>query len=187
MSVFTILPCFGLSMDAVAVSISSGMAPVAPRRRNALKIALWFGAFQALMPAVGFFVSVTFKDWVEAVDHWIAFALLAFIGARMIREALAPSEQTAERPDPFSPTQLTMLAFATSIDALAVGVSFSLLDIGLLQTVTIIGLTTFGLCYPAVLLGRQLGERFARRAELVGGVVLVGIGVKILVEHTLLG
>lgn len=188
MSLVTILfTAFGLSMDAVAVSVSSGMALAAPRRRNALKMALWFGAFQALMPAVGYFLGVAFKGWVSAFDHWIAFALLSFIGVRMIRQSLVSGGVEGPRSDPFSSRQLAVLAVATSVDALAVGVSFSLLDIGLLQTVAIIGLTTFALCYPAALLGRRLGELFAKRAELAGGLVLVAIGTTILVEHTLLG
>jgi len=188
MSLVTILLTgFGLSMDAVAVSISSAMAPAAPGRREALKMALWFGAFQALMPALGFSLGVAFRGWVAAVDHWVAFALLALIGGKMIREAFARGHEDEGRADRFAPAQLAVLAVATSVDALAVGVSFSLLDIGLLQTVAVIGLTTFALCYPAVLFGRRLGEIFSKRAELVGGLVLVAIGVKILVEHTLLG
>jgi putative Mn2+ efflux pump MntP len=182
-----LLTGFGLAMDAVAVSISSGMTPVVPRRRDAAKMALWFGAFQAIMPAVGYSLGVAFNDWIADFDHWVAFGLLSFIGVKMIREARAAYTDATERADPFSARHLTMLAIATSVDALAVGISFSLLETGLLQTVTIIGITTFALCYPAVLLGRRLGEVFSKRAELVGGLVLVGIGVKILVEHTLLG
>jgi putative Mn2+ efflux pump MntP len=187
MSLVTILLTgVGLAMDAVAVSVSSGMALVAPRRRNALKMALWFGAFQALMRAVGFLVGIASRQWVAAFDHWIAFALLSIIGARMIREALVTDGNDAPRPDPFSSKQLAVLAVATSIDALAVGVSFSLLDTGLVPSMAIIGLTTFALCYPAALLGRQLGELFSKRAELAGGLVLIAIGTKVLVEHTLL-
>ena len=188
MSLLTLLLTgFGLSMDAVAVSVSSGMNLPAPRRRNALKMALWFGAFQAIMPAAGFALGIAYRDWVAAVDHWVAFVLLALIGGKMIREAFAPAEADEAPADRFSPRQLAMLAVATSIDALAVGISFSLLDTSLVEAVTVIGLTTFALCYPAALLGRRLGDVFSKRAELVGGLVLVGIGVKILVEHTLLG
>jgi putative Mn2+ efflux pump MntP len=186
MSYLTVLlTAFGVSMDAVAVSISSGMTPVAPRRRDALKMALWFGAFQALMPALGFALGVAFRDWVSAVDHWIAFALLALIGGKMIHEAFARGDGEPVSSDRFAPRRLLLLAVATSVDALAVGISLSLLDTGLTQTVAIIGVTTFALCYPAVLLGRRLGELFAKRAELAGGLVLVAIGTKILVEHTL--
>jgi putative Mn2+ efflux pump MntP len=187
MSFLTVLLTgFGLSMDAVAVSISSGMTLASPRRRDALKMALWFGAFQALMPALGFALGVAFRDWVAAVDHWVAFGLLSLIGGKMIAEAFAGDGGERAPTDRFSPKQLTLLAVATSIDALAVGISFSLLDIGLAQTVAVIGITTFALCYPAVLLGRRLGGLFSKRAELVGGLILVGIGVKILAEHTLL-
>jgi manganese efflux pump family protein len=187
MSFFTILlTAVGLSMDAVAVSVSSGMAPVEHRHRAALKMALWFGVFQALMPAAGFFLGVAMKDWVAAIDHWIAFGLLSIIGGKMIRESFAAGDGGEQRRDRFSPRQLALLALATSIDALAVGISFSLLEISLAQRVAVIGITTFVLCYPAVLLGRRLGELFSKRAELAGGLVLVGIGVKILLEHTLL-
>jgi len=186
MSLLTILfTGVGLSMDAVAVSVSSGMTLAAPRRRNALKMALWFGAFQALMPAVGFALGIAFKEWVAAFDHWIAFGLLSFIGVKMIREAFAEEPAAAVGDDSLSTRRLLVLAVATSIDALAVGVSFSLLDIRLLHTVAIIGLTTFTLCYPAALLGRKLGEIFAHRAEIAGGLVLIAIGIRILVEHTL--
>jgi putative Mn2+ efflux pump MntP len=188
MSFVTILLTgFGLAMDAVAVSVSSGVNLPAPRRFSALKMAVWFGAFQALMPAIGFVLGVAFKDWVAAVDHWVAFVLLALIGGKMIRVAFAPPEENEARAYQFSPRRLALLAVATSIDALAVGISFSLLDTSLLEASAIIGLTTLALCYPAALLGRHLGDVFSKRAELVGGVVLVGIGVKILVEHTLLG
>ena len=187
MSFFTILLTgVGLSMDAVAVSVSSGMAPMRHRHRSALKMALWFGAFQALMPAVGYYLGVAVKDWVAAVDHWIAFVLLAVVGGKMIYEAFTGDEYAAETRDRFAVGPLAVLALATSIDALAVGISFSLLDIGLAVTVAVIGVTTFALCYPAVLLGGRLGEVFSKRAELVGGVVLIGIGLRILVEHTLL-
>lgn len=188
MSYLTILLTgFGLSMDAVAVSITSGVTLAPPRRRNALKMALWFGVFQALMPAVGYALGSAFKDWVAAFDHWIAFVLLAAIGGKMIHEALGQASEERDTVDPFTPRRLTVLAVATSIDALAVGVSFSFLDIGLWQTVAVIGLTTFALCYPAVLLGRRLGDLFSKRAELAGGLVLVAMGVKILVEHTMFG
>jgi putative Mn2+ efflux pump MntP len=187
MSFFTILLTgVGLSMDAVAVSVSSGMAPVRHRHRAALKMAFWFGAFQALMPAAGYYLGVAVRDWVAAVDHWIAFGLLAVVGGKMIHEAFSGDDRDARPRDPFAVPQLAMLALATSIDALAVGISFSLLDIGLAETVAVIGVTTFALCYPAVLLGGRLGEVFSKRAEFVGGVVLVGIGLRILVEHTLL-
>lgn len=180
-----LLTSIGLAMDAVAVSVSSGMSS-RPRRRDALKMAVWFGGFQALMPAAGFLLGVSFRDWVAAVDHWIAFLLLVFIGGKMVREAFARDDAEADPGDPFETKRMTLLAIATSIDALAVGVTFSLLEISLVQTVGIIGLTTAVLCYPAVLLGRRLGRIFSRRAELAGGIVLIAIGTKILLEHTVL-
>jgi putative Mn2+ efflux pump MntP len=186
-SLLTILiTAVGLAMDAVAVSVTSGLTLTEHRQRNALKMAAWFGGFQALMPAVGFALGVAFRDWVAAVDHWIAFVLLAAIGGKMIHEALTSDGDEPRRTNPFAVRTLAALAIATSIDALAVGISFSLLEIGLVQTVAIIGVVTFVLSYLAVLFGRRVGERFSAHAELAGGVVLIGIGLEILVEHTLL-
>jgi putative Mn2+ efflux pump MntP len=188
MSPLTILlTAFGLSMDAVAVSISSGMSAAPADRRDALKMAAWFGVFQALMPAVGYALGLALRDWVAALDHWIAFGLLTLIGGKMIHEAYATRDAAPVPGDRFAARRLAVLALATSVDALAVGISFSLLDIDVPVAIATIGVTTFALCYPAVLLGRRLGELFSKRAELVGGLVLVGIGVKILLEHTLLG
>ena len=188
MSFLTILiTALGLAMDAVAVSVTSGLTLTDHRQRNALKMAAWFGGFQALMPALGFAAGVAFRDWVAAVDHWIAFVLLAAIGGKMIHEALTSDGDEPRRTNPFAVRTLAALAIATSIDALAVGVSFSLLEIGLVQTVTIIGVVTFALSYLAVLFGRRVGERFSAHAELAGGVVLIGIGLKILIEHTITG
>jgi putative Mn2+ efflux pump MntP len=188
MSFLTVLLTgLGLSMDAVAVSITSGLSPVPPRRRDALKMALCFGAMQAAMPAIGFLLGFAFRDWIAALDHWIAFLLLSAIGGKMIHEAFADEEEAEARVDRFSPKRLVLLGVATSIDALAVGVSFSLLEIGLAEAVAIIGVTTLALCYPAVLFGRRLGALVSKRAELFGGLLLVAIGLKILVEPTLLG
>jgi putative Mn2+ efflux pump MntP len=148
---------------------------------QAIKMAAAFGLFQAAMPALGYAFGIVFRDWVEAVDHWIAFALLGFIGAKMIYESRSAGGDT--QSDPFGTRRLLLLSIATSIDALAVGVSFSLLGVPLLGTVAVIGMVTFALCLPAVWLGKRLGAVMAKRAELLGGVVLIGIGLKILVEH----
>ncbi len=175
----------GLSMDAVAVSISSGMAARPVRRAQALKMALFFGAFQAAMPVVGYLCGSAFHKYLNAIDHWIAFILLGFIGGKMIREAFEKDEDEPDRGRNFETRQLTILAVATSIDALAVGLTFSLLDIPIAIAVGIIGAVTFALCLPAVWLGDRLGSRIAHRAELLGGLVLIGIGTKILIEHLL--
>jgi len=185
-SVFTILlTAAGLAMDALAVSISSGLGLREHRQRRALKMAAFFGGFQAIMPAVGYALGVTFREWVAAADHWIAFGLLAAIGGKMIHESMSNGGDASRRTDPFSTRTLTLLAIATSIDALAVGISFSLLETSLALTAGLIGAVTFAFCYPAVLFGRLAGDRFASHAERAGGLVLIGIGLKILVEHTL--
>ena len=169
-------------MDAVAASISSSMT--AARRVSwpqAVKMAASFGLFQAIMPALGYACGVAFRGWVEAVDHWVAFALLGLIGAKMIYESRRGSGDS--QSDPFRTSRLLLLSVATSIDALAVGVSFSLLGVPLLATIVVIGMVTFALCLPAVWLGKRLGTSVAKRAELLGGTVLIIIGLKILVEH----
>lgn len=169
-------------MDAAAASISSSTAARRVGWLQALKMSLFFGLFQALMPAVGYACGVAFRGWFEALDHWVAFGLLGFIGAKMIYESRRADEDK-EEDDPFSTSRLLLLSVATSLDALAVGVSFSLLGISLLTTVTVIGLVTFSLCLPAVWLGKRLGSVMAKRAEVLGGVVLIVIGCKILIEH----
>lgn len=172
----------GLSMDAVAASISSSTAARRVGWPQAAKAALLFGLFQAIMPAVGYALGVAFRGWLEFLDHWVAFALLGAIGAKMIYESRRDDEGAEDR-DPFGTPRLLLLSVATSLDALAVGVSFSLLGISLLTTVAVIGLVTFSLCLPAVWLGKRLGSAMAKRAEVLGGVVLIAIGCKILVEH----
>jgi putative Mn2+ efflux pump MntP len=169
-------------MDAVAVSISSGMARRKPSWRDALAMAATFGAFQALMPTLGAVLGLAFRDAIEAWDHWIAFAILAAVGAHMIKESL---EDDPERPraHPFQWRSLLVLGIATSLDAAAVGLTLPLIDVPIGYSVALIGLVTFALCVPAVRLGSSLGSRFAHRAELAGGLVLIGIGVKILFEH----
>ena len=174
-------------MDAVAVSISSGMSRGRHAAwRDALAMAGTFGFFQALMPAIGYVGGSLFKDAIEAYDHWVAFFLLGAIGAKMIRESMhsAPGGD-GPKGNPFKPRRLLLLGIATSIDALAVGLTLSLLDFPALASIAIIGVTTFALCLPAVRLGAKLGTAFAHRAEFAGGLVLVLLGAKILLEHTL--
>jgi putative Mn2+ efflux pump MntP len=179
---FALITGVGLSMDAVAASVSS--SSTASHRvgwPQALKMSAFFGLFQAVMPAIGYACGFAFQGWFKSVDHWIAFALLGLIGAKMIHESM--SKDSEQVSDPFATNRLLLLSVATSIDALAVGLSFSLLGISLLMTVLVIGIVTFSLCLPAVWLGKKLGTLMAKRAELLGGIALICIGCKILIEH----
>ena len=171
----------GLAMDAFAVSICKGLSIRGLLPRHALIVGLWFGAFQALMPLIGWLLGAAFADMIAAVDHWIAFALLAFIGGNMIREALGGDE---EECDPsLAPLTMLLLAVATSIDALAVGITFAFLRVSILPAATLIGVCTFVISAAGVKVGNLFGARYKSRAELLGGVVLVLIGLKILLEH----
>lgn len=176
-------------MDAVAVSISAGMSRGRHVAwRDALAMSATFGFFQALMPAIGYAGGLFFKDAIEAYDHWVAFGLLAAIGAKMMWESVTAGDgEERGAGNPFASRRLLLLGIATSIDALAVGLTLSLLDFPPVASIAIIGATTFVLCLPAVRLGVRLGTAFAHRAEFAGGLVLVAIGVKILAEHTLGG
>jgi putative Mn2+ efflux pump MntP len=145
-------------------------------------MAATFGAFQAAMPALGYAGAAVFRDAIEAYDHWVAFVLLALVGGHMILESRSREEERP-RGDPFAWKRLALLGLATSIDALAVGLTLSLLGIPLVLAVVLIGGTTFALCVPAVHMGARLGSRLAHHAEFVGGVVLVAIGARILIEH----
>lgn len=168
-------------MDAVAVAISAGMSRRKPSWRDALAMAGTFGAFQALMPALGAALGLAFRDAIEAWDHWMAFLILAAVGAHMVKEAFEDPERP--RAHPFAWRSLLVLGVATSLDAAAVGLTLPLIDFPIGAAIAIIGIVTFASCVPAVRLGRTLGSRFAHRAELVGGVVLILIGSRILLEH----
>jgi len=183
-----LLTAFGLAMDAVAVSIASGLSAPRLRRRDALKMALAFGLFQALMPFLGFMLGLAIADWIAVWGAWIAFIVLLALGINMVIAAQKANEATHDSlQSPFQTKTLIALAIATSIDAFAVGVSFSLIDSGLIVTCTTIGLVTFLLCYPAVWFAAKLGKRFAKHAEIFGGVVLIAIAIaiaiKILLAH----
>lgn len=171
----------GLSMDAFAVAVCKGLSIRALKLRHAVIVGAWFGAFQALMPAAGWLLGSAFADRIAAIDHWIAFVLLALIGGKMIREALSPEEE--ERDPSLAPMTMLLLAVATSIDALAVGITFAFLRVDILPAVTLIGVCTFVLSAAGVEIGHLFGARYKSRAELAGGVVLVLIGLKILLEH----
>lgn len=176
----------GLAMDAFAVSICKGLAMRKVNKKQAVVIALFFGGFQAIMPIVGWFLCKGFQNYIEAFDHWIAFALLAFIGMKMIIETLSEKEEdvVVEKMDPpLDMKEMLMLAIATSIDALAVGISLAALDRPIVESAAIIGVVTFVISIIGVYIGNFFGNRYKKRAELVGGIILVLIGVKILCEH----
>ena len=171
----------GLSMDAFAVSICKGLSIRKLQLRQALIVGIWFGAFQAMMPAVGWLLGSAFTELIESVDHWIAFVLLLLIGGNMIREALCHEEEDADPS--LAPAAMLLLAVATSIDALAVGITFAFLRVDILPAVALIGVCTFLISAAGVKIGNVFGSRYKSKAELAGGAVLVLIGVKILLEH----
>ena len=172
----------GLSMDAFAVAICKGLGMERINKRDALLLALFFGGFQALMPLMGYLLGSRFASYIERWDHWIAFVLLAFIGGNMIRE----SREEAKEEQTFAGVnfkELIVLAIATSIDALAVGVTFAFLQVKIVPAVTIIGCTTFILSLAGVYVGNVFGAKYKSKAEFVGGAILILIGVKILLER----
>ena len=174
-----------LALDAFAVSVSSGISIPGFSGRQAVKMGVWFGGFQFAMPLIGWFLGSSVSQYIEAVDHWVAFGLLALIGGRMVWGALkAGAGEEEEVPPDLSARRLCLLAIATSIDALAVGVSMAFMKVDILVSALVIGVVAFGLSVVGGLVGKRLGALFQRRAELVGGLVLVGIGIKILAEHT---
>ena len=175
----------GLSMDAFAVSICKGLSVNRLRPRHALIAGAYFGGFQALMPLIGWLLGRQFESLIKSVDHWVAFALLALIGANMIREAVKNEEENLN--DSFSPRTMFPLAVATSIDALAVGVTFAFIDVAVVPAVSFIGVTTFLFSAAGLKIGRLFGAKYKSRAELAGGIVLICIGLKILIEHIFFG
>lgn len=174
----------GLSMDAFAVSICKGLAMNVLNKKHAFVIGLYFGGFQAFMPLLGWALGSSFARHIEAVDHWIAFVLLGIIGGKMVWEALHEKEETIEIGDlPLDHKELLLLAVATSIDALAVGVTFVFLNRPVLPSIAIIGMTTFVLSILGVVIGNYFGNRFKKGSEILGGMILILIGTKILLEH----
>ncbi|MBQ3554103.1 MAG: manganese efflux pump [Clostridia bacterium] len=173
----------GLSMDAFAVSVCNAMTIDNLRKRDAAKFGLFFGLFQAGMPLIGWLCGCAFSSYVIALDHWVAFVLLSFIGGKMILEAVR-GEEAECRENPLAFSVLFVLAVATSIDALAVGVTFAFMpELSVLPSVALIGVVTFVISTFGALLGKKAGSALGTKAELVGGLILIGIGVKILVEH----
>lgn len=182
MSLITLfITAVGLSMDAFAVSICKGLALKKIDLRKACLVGLWFGGFQALMPLLGYLLGSQFKQSVETIDHWIAFALLTLIGISMIKEALSKEEDKTD--DSLSVRTMLLLAVATSIDALAVGVTYAFLQVDIIPAVSFIGIITFALSAIGVKVGNVFGVKYKSKAELTGGVILILIGVRILVEH----
>lgn len=172
----------GLSMDAFAVSICKGLSTKNLKIKHYAIIGAWFGGFQALMPTIGYFLGSTFEKYITSVDHWIAFVLLAIIGGNMIREGASKDEEKVN--DSFSFKTMIVLAVATSIDALAVGVTFALLpNVNIGAAVSFIGVTTFILSAVGLKIGNIFGLKFKSKAEIAGGVILVLLGTKILLEH----
>lgn len=174
----------GLAMDAFAVSVTSGVAINNMKIRHAVKIALFFGFFQALMPYIGWKTGTFASSYIKEYDHWIAFILLAGIGIKMIYESFSFEDDSPK--DPLNIYVLFSLAIATSIDALAVGITFSFLSISILEPVLLIGIITFILSFIGTIIGDKLGHLFEKKLEIIGGLILIGIGFKILIEHTLL-
>lgn len=171
----------GLAMDAFAVAVCKGLAIRTLKVRQALLVGLWFGLFQGLMPLIGYLLGYNFAGLIESVDHWIAFVLLAIIGGNMIHESIRGDEECCDPSLAFG--VMLMLAVATSIDALAVGVTFAFLGVDIKAAVLFIGVITFAISAVGVKIGNHFGAKYKSKAELFGGVVLVLIGLKILLEH----
>lgn len=172
-----------VAMDAFAVSIGKGLTVTRVRPVDAIKTALWFGGFQALFPLLGFFAANTFSKYVTAVDHWIIFALLAFIGGNMIREAFGEEAENSRETAQFDWRHMLPLAVACSIDAFAVGVSFAFMQVNIWFSVIVIGVVTGAFSAAGLYIGRVFGARWQKPAQIAGGAVLVLIGLKVLLEH----
>jgi putative Mn2+ efflux pump MntP len=181
-SITIVIIAVALAMDAFVVSIVSGSAYKQLHVKHALRMALFFGAFQAIMPLIGSLAGLTLKEYIVHCDHWIAFGLLAAVGGKMIYESFKIRPHR-ENSDPSNISVLLVLSVATSIDALAVGITLSLIAGSIIVAVSVIGLITFILSYLGVYIGKRFGHFFESRIEALGGVILIGIGIKILVEH----
>lgn len=178
----------GLAMDAFAVSICKGLCVKKAGVREGCIAGVYFGGFQALMPLIGYILGVQFKEYITAVDHWIAFVLLGLIGINMVKEAREQDAETSEvcpvGEDPFAPKSMLPMAVATSIDALAVGVTLAFLNVQILPAITFIGVVTFVISAAGIKIGNIFGTRYKSKAEFVGGMILICMGIKILLEHT---
>ena len=170
-----------LSMDAFAVSVCKGLAMPKCTFKKAAIVGLWFGGFQALMPAIGYILGAQFQEAIASIDHWIAFVLLALIGGNMIHEALDNDEEEADAS--LDVKTMFLLAVATSIDALAIGITFAFLKVNIIPAVCFIGIVTFIISFAGVKIGNVFGARYKNKAEIVGGIILILLGLKILLEH----
>ena len=185
MDIYTILLIgIGLAMDAFSVSVTDGIILGKPKFGQAGKIAFFFGFFQFLMPILGYLLGSAFAGYIKAFDHWVAFGLLAFIGGKMIWEAIFEKEECqGNHKNPLELYTLFILAIATSIDALAVGITFATMAVSVVSASLIIGVITFFICFLGVYLGSWCGNILGNKADVTGGIVLLGIGIKILIEH----
>ncbi len=170
----------GLAMDAFAVAVGKGLSMKRLSLKNAGLVGFYFGFFQALMPVIGYFLGIGFKDYITSIDHWVAFILLGLIGANMIKEAFGDEEDV---DDDLSFKTMLILAIATSIDALAVGITFAFLQVNILYAALIIGVTTFVISVIGVKIGHVFGLKYKSKAEIAGGIILIAMGCKILLEH----
>lgn len=175
-----ILIAVGLAMDAFAVSVCKGLSMSKMEWKKAVVIGLYFGGFQALMPLIGYILGVGFEDKIKSIDHWIAFILLVFIGINMIKESFETKEESNDKID-FK--TMLILSMATSIDALAVGVTFAFLNVNIMLAISLIGIITFIISMIGVKIGNVFGDKYETKAELAGGFILIFLGVKILLEH----
>ncbi len=177
-----ILIGIGLAMDAFAVSICKGLSMKKMDWKKAIIIGLYFGGFQALMPAIGYFLGIGFETKIKNIDHWVAFILLSFIGINMIKEAFQENDKDADENIDFK--TMIILSIATSIDALTVGITFAFLNVNIFLAISIIGIITFIISSIGVKIGNVFGDKYESKAEITGGVILILIGLKILLEHT---
>lgn len=176
------LTAVALSMDAFAVSVCKGLSTKKLKFKHYLIVGAYFGGFQALMPTIGYFLGKAFERYITAFDHWIAFGLLALIGANMIREALSGEQESSN--DSFAIKTMLVMAVATSIDALAVGISFGVIDgVNIIAAVSFIGVTTFILSAVGLKIGNTFGSKYESKAELAGGIILILLGIKLVLEH----
>lgn len=176
----------GLAMDAFTVAIAKGISLKKATFTQAAKVALFFGGFQALMPFIGWLFGSSFERYIKAFDHWIALILLCAIGGKMLYESFKGDDEEEEDVDPLNARSLMILAIATSIDALAVGVTFAFLDVAIGSSVLLIGIITFIISFAGVIIGNKVGKYLKNYAEIAGGVILILIGISIFLEHTIL-
>ena len=179
-----LLMSVALAMDACAVAICKGLSVGKIKPKHMLTAGIWFGGFQALMPLIGFALGSTFEKYITSIDHWVAFILLGVIGFNMIKES---REEEADQDASFAFKEMLVLAVATSIDALAVGITFAFLKVNIILAVTLIGITTFVISAAGIKIGSVFGDKFKSKAEFFGGAVLICLGIKILIEHLFFG